>query len=846
MQKYAMKGITKKKTKFIIISFLIGFLSASFINKQLPILDFGDFMKKSYYEKLFTSKEVRKLNNASETIKDAKAELKEADKLFAKARVFNKIKKDARDKRDQRRADRKEQRYLRKAYRTSLGAFDDMFEEREYIYYTYDQRIRKFNNDSSNYHRFAEQYASKSREVYTQSIAKKRAADKFEDQEKHKAFEKIAELNEKAIKYQELALGMFMKDEKIDLSELIKEQEKQKEEPDDKEQKDDKRTDKEEQPDKKEKEKDKAKLDSTHTIVYNPETDPNLYKPLTDSIIPKLNINKTDSILLSKAYAKENRAKEYMDAVAYRYKRIDTLLSKIQTEKDRMKKELLKQDAAEIEKEVFQDLVAAANLYLEANDIKYEIYSKYFPKARPTADAGKLSKGKSYEESAKELKLLSTSSAASANLQMYVSEKYLQLMNAVQLQLSALQEQENAYAVYFGWPVTPLKKTFKIKYYADTDIGEKDSDKQEKTKDEDSKDKDTIASAEKYSYNYAGSYYYTKQNPKPQKLKPASGNIFKVQVGIFKRLLSLDTFGDFSPISYDEFTNNPFKRFMVGEYRSKEAAEYALKTIKEMGIDDAFIVAYKDGKRQTYQSAADKIKEDAEYKKTAQKELAALKDVKKSQNSGTLSYPDFITYGSGPQDFARSTDISNTQGLKYTVQIGLYKLPKTNDELKNISPLYREVTDKGVKYLAGIFNSYEAAKSQENKMKELGFKQAFVSAYHNGEHISLSKAKNYSKSSEKNSSMQPNVYYSVQIGAYSSLLPPEKEREFNSLSERYTISAKNCPNGLIIYTIGQFLRYDDAKAFSKTLKSKHPDVFVVAFKNEKKITVQEAIKITEK
>ena len=836
MQKYAMKGITKKKTNVIITSLLIGFLSASFINQQLPILDFGDFMKKSYYEKLFTSKEVRKLNEASETIKEAKAELKEADKLFAKARVFNKIKKDARDKRDQRRADRKEQRYLRKAYRASLGAYEDMFDETEYIYYTYDQRIRKFNNDSSNYHRFAEQYASASREIYTQSIAKKRAADKFEDQKKHDAFEQVAELNETVIKYQQMALGMLMKDEKIDLSKLIKKPEKQKE---------DKKDENKEQSDI-EKEKDTSKLDSTHTIVYNPETDPNLYQPRTDSIIPKLNINKTDSLLLNKAYAKEHRAKEYMDAVAYRYKRIDTLLSKIQTEKDRMKKELLKQDAAEIEKEVFQDLVAAANLYLEANDIKYEIYSKYFPKARPTADAGKLSKGKSYEESAKELKLLSTSSAASANLQMYISEKYLQLMNAVQLQLSALQEQENAYAVYFGWPVTPLKKTFKIKYFADTDTGEKDSDKQEKTQDEDSHDKDKIASAEKYSYNYAGSYYYTKQNPKPQKLKPAPGNIFKVQVGIFKRLLSLDTFGDFSPVSYDEFTNNPFKRFMVGEYRSKEAVEYALKTIKEMGIDDAFIVAYKDGKRLTYQSAAEKIKEDAEYKKTAQKELAVLKDVKKHQNSGTLSYPDFITYGNGPQDFARSTDISNTQGLKYTVQIGLYKLPKTNDELENVSPLYREVTDKGIKYLSGIFNSYEAAKNQESKMKALGFRQAFVSAYHNGEHISLSEAKNYSNSSEKKSSMQPNVYYSVQIGAYSSLLPPEKEREFNSLSERYTISAKTGPNGLIIYTIGQFLRYDDAKAFSNTLKSKHPDVFVVAFKNEKKITVQEAIKITEK
>jgi hypothetical protein len=835
MQKYAMKGIINKKTKFIIISFLIGILSASFINKQLPILDFGDFTKKSYYEKLFTSKEIRKLGNASEAIKEAKNELKEADKLFAKARVFNKIKKDARDSRDQRRADRKEQRYLRKAYSTSLSAYDDIFDETEYIYYTYDQRIRKFNNDSSNYHRFAEKYAAESREVYAQSIAKKRAAEKFEDQEKHKAYEKIAEINEKAVKYQELALGLFMKDEKIDLSKLNKEQEKTK----DKDKKEVTKTDIE-PADKKDTKKGSTKQDTTHAVVYNPETDPNLYQPRTDSIIPKLKITKADSLLLNKAYAKEHRAKEYMDAVAYRYKRIDTLLNKIQIEKDRMKKELLKQDAAEIEKEVFQDLVAAANLYLEANDIKYEIYSKYFPKARPTADAGKLSKGRSYEESAKDLKLMSTSSTASANLQMYISEKYLQLMNAVQLQLSALQEQENAYAVYFGWPVTPLKKTFKIKYYSDTDSETtKPEDKTEGEKEKDAGD-------QKYSYNYSGSYYYTKENPKPQELKPTPGHIFKIQVGIFKRLLSLNTFGDYTPISFDKFTNNPFKRFMVGEYRSKEAAEYALKTIKKMGIDDAFIVAYKDGKRQSYQSAADKIKEDAEYKKTAQKELDALKDVSKSKKSGTLSYPDFITYGTGPEDFARSIDISNTQGLKYTVQIGLYKLPKTNEELKNVTPLYREVTNKGVKYLAGVFNTYETAKIQENRMKNLGFKEAFISAYQDGRHISLSQAKKRTGTSETNTNMQPNIYYSVQIGAYSSLLPPEKEQEFNSLSERYTISAKNGPNGLIIYTIGQFLRYDDAKAFAGTLKSKHPDVFVVAFRNEKKIPVGEAIKITEK
>ncbi|MFM9986288.1 MAG: N-acetylmuramoyl-L-alanine amidase [Flavobacteriales bacterium] len=82
------------------------------------------------------------------------------------------------------------------------------------------------------------------------------------------------------------------------------------------------------------------------------------------------------------------------------------------------------------------------------------------------------------------------------------------------------------------------------------------------------------------------------------------------------------------------------------------------------------------------------------------------------------------------------------EGIKYQVQIvtSPKKLAPKSPEFKGLDRV-DEYKQNGVfKYLAGASPGYKEAKQNLEKLKELGFKDAFIVAFQNGERIDLSKA----------------------------------------------------------------------------------------------------------
>ncbi len=864
-----MNRITKKKTlTTVAILLTVALFSTSFTIPKFTNSDFGDITKKAYYKSLFSSSEIKKLAKARKAIEKSEKTFAEVEKMLQKAKTFNRLKTRAKKSKDKKRAARKERKILKKAHKKAFKAYVVYLKNLGYMYNTYGQRLRKFKVENDSYHRAAKASMNKAQELYTQSREFKAASGSNDGKTMYDALKKSGEKSKEAVTLQETALMLFKRDTQVEVVDIVDDSDDQEENNNQNQtnnnnkqndsQTTDNQTDNPQQ-------NTNPYNDQEVAIRYNPEQDPNLYKSIRSEIYKKLNLSQNDKSLFKKAAVKKKRADSFMEIVDILYQRMDTIFNKIDKEPNEVEKNMLKQKAEMIEKDAFKNLISAANLYIAANDIFYEIYNTNFSKARSANNAYLLSQGSKYEASAKELKLMARSSIANANLKTYASEKYLQLMNSIQLQLSALQEQENAYAVYYGLPVTPLKNVFKNRYKSDNtnngtvvvtndNTSVTETEVTEVTQVTEVTEGKNVPYNKKYEYNYAGTYVYSQAIPTPTKYKPVKGTIFKVQVGIFKNLLSLKTFGRFSPISYDTYHNNPYKRFMVGEYKSQEAAEYVLEVVKGMGIKDAVIAAYKDGVRQSYKKTVQKLRKNSQYKNMADREVRRLKNQIGKPESKKLLYPDFIDYGKGPNDFARGKDIDKTKGLKYTVQIGVYKLPKTNSELKNISPLYREVTSKGIKYLAGVFSTYQDAKIQQAKMRKLGFKKAFVSAYMDGRKIPLEQAKRKTKKSQKTKpetktdpvQQTSSLYFSVQIGAYKSVLSPEKEAQLRGISKEHNISIKSGDNGIKLYIIGQFKQYKEAKTLATELKSKYPGVFVVAFKNDKKISIAEANKLIQK
>lgn len=285
---------------------------------------------------------------------------------------------------------------------------------------------------------------------------------------------------------------------------------------------------------------------------------------------------------------------------------------------------------------------------------------------------------------------------------------------------------------------------------------------------------------------------YSNDAPIPVSQKQPTGLVYKVQVGAFRKALPQDHFKEFAPIS-GELLNNGITRYMVGYFTAFEPANEAKTKVNDLGYTDAFVVAYCNGDRITIDRA--KLIEQGLIKCEGTQEQIATNQFSNTgnttnnsntnqnnttnsnnggadnnnatntnaQNSGTndnsnaTNFEDqsatlnivpttteerqLTNYYTSVPDAAKANQIEIIKGLFYTVQIGVYSKPVPNSALFNIQPLNSQRTPTGyVRYSTGIFTSEEAAAVRRDEVVQMGIADAFVTAYFNGERITVEEA----------------------------------------------------------------------------------------------------------
>ena len=89
----------------------------------------------------------------------------------------------------------------------------------------------------------------------------------------------------------------------------------------------------------------------------------------------------------------------------------------------------------------------------------------------------------------------------------------------------------------------------------------------------------------------------------------------------------------------------------------------------------------------------------------------------------------------------QSSNLTNVNGLLFTIQIGVYTNNVSNTQLGNLKPIYREqLTNGNYRYTAGIYSDLDLVKKDRRKVNALGISDAFVSAYLNGQRIKITDA----------------------------------------------------------------------------------------------------------
>lgn len=240
---------------------------------------------------------------------------------------------------------------------------------------------------------------------------------------------------------------------------------------------------------------------------------------------------------------------------------------------------------------------------------------------------------------------------------------------------------------------------------------------------------------------------YNEARPIPVDAVMPSGVYYKVQVGAFRNKIPQNLFGEFAPVS-GETLNTGITRFTAGFFMNFDNADLAKMTIRRMGYSDAFIVAFRDGKRIPLYEAMGMTEKD--YQAAIEKEYV-YGDGGEAPSSRNAAKPVIMNPGAnsgkrtdyykGAPDAAPALQVEAMSGLFYTVQIGVYSKPVPAPTLGNMMPFNSELTSTGkIRYTTGVLSDLKDAVSKREQAKAAGIADAFITAYYNGERITLSEA----------------------------------------------------------------------------------------------------------
>lgn len=356
-------------------------------------------------------------------------------------------------------------------------------------------------------------------------------------------------------------------------------------------------------------------------------------------------------------------------------------------------------------------------------------------------------------------------------------------------------------------------------------------------------------------YSFVPFNAYTTENPIPINPVLPSGIIFKIQLGAFSKPIPDNTFKGLNPIAAERTKGSSYYKYLLGLFKTFDAAQVGKLEVHKMGYRDAFIVAYKDGKRIPIYQARNLSQTDSKkYKQLAQEEISKIRN----RTVTTTGNKNIKT------EQLAVTPITKKKDLIYTVQIGVFKKQPKTSYFRGLSPIFTEKTPYGfIRYFTGVFNSVDKAKTEKDKIIRLGISDAFVVAYYNGKRILLPEAENLEKQGKKTGKEEiisypeteipkskqsyiynkTDIWFSVQVGAYKNSVPLDAVTSLVNISRDNEIKQIKDNKGYTLFIIGNFTNYNKAKELASILKNDGiKDCFVIAFNKTTKIPLVDAIR----
>lgn len=555
---------------------------------------------------------------------------------------------------------------------------------------------------------------------------------------------------------------------------------------------------------------------------YAPARDQNIYRSIKDRIFRKLNLTRNENRKIQQAYQKQARGDTLYAAINEYDRNVLRRRRLIGMVEEKAQKEQLKSEIRSLQMEMVLRMLRKAQNYIEANQAFYQVLQGNFKEVKQEATPEEGRQMERFRKEAQKYKNRADEIIQDAKDERFRADKYRLLMNANEELHQALQQFEAAYS-------TGLNLQFADRNVDVVDVfdvmGEDFSTAGTGTQEEDGEEAEVKKPAG--SYEFVDRYTYNEEG-EAVKAEAPDGLVFRIQAGIMRQLPQRAA-SYLPPVYYDTFKGRSLKRFYMGEFRTLEAAGFALDSVHAKFYGDAFVVPFVNGKRISKGYARQLIQNnefmsEAEYEKARGKELAALGDKAAKAAAAERVHVKGL--------------LGNTKGLVFTVQLGIFDEVPQKDQVAGIDSVFRGETPIGKRYTFGQYKTFQKAHKLRNEIATNGNKKAFVVAYNDGAWIDINKARSLydlkESGQQKATASGGDVVYRVQIGAF------KESGRFAQLRKKLEIKEIPAENDMISYTVGKFTDYSKAIDKRDELLSKGIEGFVVAYKGNSRIALTEA------
>ena len=243
-----------------------------------------------------------------------------------------------------------------------------------------------------------------------------------------------------------------------------------------------------------------------------------------------------------------------------------------------------------------------------------------------------------------------------------------------------------------------------------------------------------------------------------KELTKINGLLFTIQIGLYNKQINGESILNLKPI-YSDMAPNGLYRYTAGIYNNIDNILKDRKRVAdEIGIKDAFISAYLNGKRISFNEGKERQKNDLNIKMENEIPIEFPNLIQNNLSLNNESQTSISTVTNNIKPFTNNVNTYpiptiengvklNEDGYSFKVQIGAFRKQVPNEIVAKyltikIWPVEYKVINSLFIYNIGNFTEAKNAETLKNEAIRLGITDAFITVYKDGKKIYGAEATN--------------------------------------------------------------------------------------------------------